>query len=352
MIPHSRPTIDADSVAAVLKTVRSSQLAMGPQVGKFERVFSQRLGVHGAAAVASGTAGLHLALLGLGVKKGDEVIIPTHVCTALLNAVHYTGATPVLADVDPSDANISATHVSTLISRRTKAIIVPHMFGFPADLASLLKLGIPLIEDCAQALGAQYAQRPVGTFGKMGVFSFYATKMIATGKGGMVVSRDRKVVEEIRDLAAYDNKPDYKIRFNYKMTDVEAALGLAQLKQLGVFISRRKKIAACYDKAFKDLPCVLPIKAKGVDPVYYRYVMRIRCGADEFVLAMKKKGICCERPLFRPLHQYMKVKGFPVSDQWMTESVSLPIYPSMTQAQVQRVVREVQCMLSHKDGYS
>jgi perosamine synthetase len=343
MIPHSCPTIDASSAC-----LRCGQIAMGPQVEKFERAFAKQSGMRDAAAVSSGTAALHLALLALGVKKGDEVIIPTHVCTALLNAAHYVGATPVLVDVQAADANICALDVSRKISRRTKAIIVPHMFGSPADLSSLLRFGVPLIEDCAQALGARYAGRLVGTFGKISVFSFYATKMMATGEGGMVVSNDRRLMSRVRDLLSYDNKPDYKVRFNYKMTDVGASLGCVQLKKLNMFIARRRQIAKFYDKALKDLPCVLPLRGKDIDPVFYRYVIGIKGSADKFVTAMKKKGVCCERPLFRPLHQYMKMKGFSVSDQWMASSVSLPIYPTMTHGQAERVVRGVRCLLTHK----
>lgn len=350
MIPHSCPTLGRAEEASVLKCLRSGQIAMGPQVEKFEQAFAGKFAVRDAAAVSSGTAALHLALLALDVKVGDEVIIPSYVCTALLNAVHYTGARAVLADVDALDANILALDVERKITRRTKAVIVPHMFGAPADLGALLKLGVPLIEDSAQAPGARYAGKPVGTFGRVNIFSFYATKMMATGEGGMVVSSDPKIMARVRDLLDYDHKPDYKVRFNYKMTDVAAALGLVQLKALGAFTARRKAIAAFYDEALSGLPCVLPLRREGAQPVHYRYVIGVKGSADRFIAAMVQKGIACARPLYRPLHQYLKIKGFPVSDQWMDHGVSLPIYPSLTKVQAQRVVRGVQSLLTGKGG--
>ena len=349
MIPHNRPTLDLQDAASVQQVLRGGQIAMGPRVSAFEAAFAARQGVP-AAAVSSGTAALHLSLLALGVKKGDEVIIPTHVCTALLNVVHYVGATPVLADADLADANISAADVHNKITRRTRAVIVPHMFGFPADLAPLLRPGVPVIEDGAQALGARYAGKPVGSWGRISAFSFYATKIMATGEGGMVASRDEVLVARVRDLLSYDHKADYKVRFNYKLTDVAAALGLSQLKKLNGFISRRNKIAAFYDESLKGIPCILPMKQVRREPVYYRYVIRVQGGADKFTAAMKAKGVCCERPLFRPLHQYLKQRGFPVSDQWMKEAVSLPVYPSMTQDDVSRVVRGVRALLARKGG--
>ncbi len=330
--------------------LRSGQIAMGPQVAKFERAFAAKFAFRDAAAVASGTAALHLSLLALGVKRGDEVIVPTHVCTALLHAVNHAQATPVLADVNEADANISAQDVKRKISRRTKAIIVPHMFGSPADLLPLLKLGVPVIEDCAQAVGARYADKPVGSWGAMGAFSFYATKMMATGEGGMVVARERRMIAEVRDLLSYDNRPDYKVRFNYKMTDVEAVLGLAQLKQLPAFIARRKALAAMYDKALEGLSCVLPLQMAKAEHVYYRYVIRVRVPAEKFIAAMKRQGISCERPLYKPLHRYLGLKGFSVSETWMKNSVSLPLYPAMTDAEARRIAAAARSIILSKGG--
>ncbi len=336
MIPHSLPTINDRMVRAVARSLRSGQVSMGPQVAAFEAAFTRKFKA-AAAAVSSGTAALHLALLALDVGKGDEVVLPTYVCPALLNAVNYTGAQPVLVDVEAADGNIAVVEVKKKLSRRTKAILVPHMFGFPADLKPLLKCGVPVIEDCAQAVGARYGGQYVGTMGRINIFSFYATKMMTTGEGGMVVSGDKKLMARVRDILAYDHKDDYRVRFNYKMTEMQAALGFVQLGYLDKFILRRKKIAALYDGQLKDAGCVLPVKGASAEPAYYRYVARVQGGADEVIRRMALKGVACARPLFKALHQYLKVGGFPVAERLMQESVSLPIYPELAQAQARRV---------------
>ncbi|MBF0330319.1 MAG: DegT/DnrJ/EryC1/StrS family aminotransferase [Candidatus Omnitrophica bacterium] len=336
MIPHSLPTINSKMIAAVAQSMRAGQVSMGPQVSAFEADFTRKFKIE-AAAVSSGTSALHLALLALGVGKGDEVILPTYVCTALLNAVNYTGAKPVLADVELEGGNISATDVRKKITRRTKAILVPHMFGHPADMKPLLKLGVPVVEDCAQAIGATYDGRAAGTMGCINIFSFYATKMMTSGEGGMVVSSDRKLMSRVRDMLAYDHKDVYRIRFNYKMTDMQAALGRVQLQHLNGFIVRRRKIAALYDQRLGGVGVVLPAKPGVAASAHYRYVVRLNGGVDHAIKAMAKRGVVCAKPLFKPLHQYLNKKGFPVADQLMQESLSLPIYPLLSDAQARRV---------------
>ncbi|MFH0754199.1 MAG: DegT/DnrJ/EryC1/StrS family aminotransferase [Candidatus Omnitrophota bacterium] len=335
MIPHSLPTINDRMVGAVVASLRGGQVSMGPQVAAFEAAFTQKFGLE-AAAVSSGTAALHLSLLALGVGAGDEVVLPTYVCTALLNAVKYTGAAAVLTDVDLQDGNISASEVKKKLSRRTKAVLVPHMFGFPADVKPLMALGVPVIEDCAQAIGARYGSKQVGTMGRINIFSFYATKMMTTGEGGMVVSADKKLMARVRDLLAYDHRALYRVRYNYKMTDMQAALGYVQLGELENFIERRRKIALFYHDRFKGAACTRPVEVALMRSVYYRYVLRVK-SVDKVMAAMAKKGVVCAKPLFRPLHRYLKFKGFPVADQLMQESVSLPIYPALSDGQARRV---------------
>jgi len=257
-IPHSRPTLGPEAAQAVFDVISSGYIAEGSAVEEFEQSFAKYLNIRHAVATNSGTSALHLALLALEVGPGDEVIIPSYVCSALLNAVNYTGATPVLADICPRTFNLEAADVKKRITDRTTAIIVPHLFGLAADLDALLALDVPIIEDCAQAVGAAYAQRPAGTFGAAAVFSFYATKVITTGEGGMVVTNSREIAGRIRDLKIYDQKDNYKIRFNYKMTDIQATLGLNQLQRLDAFIRRRKAIAEQYTRSFKALDLNLP----------------------------------------------------------------------------------------------
>ncbi|MGD9026338.1 MAG: DegT/DnrJ/EryC1/StrS family aminotransferase [Desulfobacterales bacterium] len=182
-IPHYRPTLGAEEAAAVAAVVKSGNIAEGEVVARFEKAFAEKMGVGHALALSSGTAALHLTLLAMGVGPDDEVIIPCFVCTALLHAVQYVGAKPVLAEIDPATYNIDPSDVQKRISNRIKAIIVPYLFGLAADLDRLLELNIPLIEDCAQAVSGWYQNKPLGTFGAAAIFSFYATKMMAPARG-------------------------------------------------------------------------------------------------------------------------------------------------------------------------
>jgi len=270
------------------------------------------------------------------VGPADEVIIPSYVCTALLNAVQYVKARPVLADIDPTTHNIDPADVEKHMSRRTRALIVPHMFGLPADIKRLMQLKVPIIEDCAQALGSTYCGKPVGTFGRASIFSFYATKVITTGEGGMVVSGSKTIIERIKDLRDYDEKRDYKLRYNYKMTDISAALGLVQLKKIESLIRSRRRIARHYDNFLKDLDLKLPPTDAG--RIYFRYVIGLEFESTALIQNLQQKGIMCAKPVYRPLHRYMKQKGFVNSDNAWRNSISLPIYPGLTRNEVDRIL--------------
>lgn len=335
-IPHSKPTLGSEENKAVSEVISSGYVAEGTVVQKFEQSFADYLNIRHAVATNSGTAALHLALLALDVGPGDEVVIPSYVCCALLNAVNYTGATPVLADICPDTYNLDAADVKKHLSGRTRAIIVPHLFGLAADLDSLLALGVPLIEDCAQAVGAEYAQCPVGTFGVAAIYSFYATKVITTGEGGMVVSNSRDFAEKIRDLKTYDQKDEYKIRFNYKMADIQAALGLVQLDRLETIIQCRRSIAERYTRSFKTLGLSLPPGDSG--HIFFRYVLGLKTNSSSWIQALTRRGIGCDRPVFLPLHRQMKRKDCPASEKAWKNSLSIPIYPSLTDADIARVI--------------
>ena len=338
-IPHSKPTLGAEEIKAVSSVISSGYVAEGAIVQEFERSFADYLNIQHAVATNSGTSALHLALLALEVGPGDEVVIPSYVCCALLNAVNYTGATPVLADICPDTYNLDAADVKKRLSGRTKAIIVPHLFGMAADLNPLLKLDVPIIEDCAQAVGSVYAQRPVGTFGVAAIYSFYATKVMTTGEGGMVVSNAKDIADRIRDLKTYDQKDDYKIRFNYKMTDIQAALGLAQLERLDSIIRRRRAIAEQYTRFFKPLDLNLPPDDSG--HLFFRYVLGLNTDSLSWINILSGKGIGCDRPIYLPLHRQMKLKGYPVTEKAWKNSLSIPIYPSLTDDEVTRVIDAV-----------
>lgn len=344
-IAHSRPTLDAQDARAVAQAVRSGWLAQGARVEAFQRKMAAFVGVRGGVAVNSGTTALELALLAIGVKSGDEVILPSYVCAAPWLAVRRIGATPKLVDIEPDSYAIDPIQAKKALSKRTRAIIVPHLFGLPADLTRLQALHVPLIEDCAQTLGATERGRRVGSVGAAAVCSFYATKLLCTGEGGMLLSRKAVILEKGRVLREYDEEPLLVPgASNRKMTDLQAALGLSQVRRLRQFIRRRKVIAGMYRKAFAGTGVALPVIPPGRTHCYYRFVIRLQDGrhsALEKVMArLERRGVQCRRPVFRPLHRYLNfdLKGFPESEEAHRMALSLPIYPSMTDRMVRRVV--------------
>lgn len=333
--------INEKDLAAVRDVLASGHLAQGSKVREFETAVARRLKLKYAVAVNSGTSALHLALLALGVKPKDEVIIPSFVCTALLNAVLYVGAKPVIVDVEADSFNICPREVKRKINARTKAVIAAHMFGYPADMKALVRLGIPVIEDCAQTIGGDCQGKPVGSWGKVSVCSFYATKMLTSAEGGMILSGDAKLLGAARDLREYDNVEDYKVRYNYKMSDLQAALGLSQFKRLDEFIRLRKAVARSYDQALTAKDCVIPKAASDREHVYFRYVVKIGKNLAKAMKNFEDNGIDVRRPVYKPLHQYDGNFSGPVSDQLMKQCLSIPLYPGLKQEQISRVINQI-----------
>jgi dTDP-4-amino-4,6-dideoxygalactose transaminase len=341
VIPHSRPTLGEEDAFRVARVVASGQIAQGPEVMAFERRMAERLGAPAAAAVSSGTAALELALRAVGVGTGDEVVIPTLVCDALHHAVTRCGARPVLAEADPVTLSIDARDARRRVTARTRAIVVPHAFGCPVDLGPFAALGVPVIEDCAQTLGPAGAPEPPGSRGTVAVCSFYATKLLTTGEGGLVAGSEDRVAR-VRDGREYDERSDLVPRFNYKMTDMAAALGLAQLDRLDAFLARRRAIAARYRARLAGASCGLPHDVPG--HVYHRFVVRVSRPVDGVIAALAARGIGARRPVFRPLHRALGLAGYPEAERAWTEMLSLPCYPSLGDAAVDQVataVREV-----------
>ena len=339
LIPHSKPSINAKDIRAAGLVLQSGALSQGRKVAEFEAKVSRYLGLRSGVAVNSGTSALHLALLALKVGPRDEVIIPSYVCTALLNAVAYTGAKARIVDVKEDDFNISPLGVKRALNKKVKVIIVPHMFGFSADLKELLKLGVPLIEDCAQSIGADYESKKLGSWGALSVCSFYATKVMTTGEGGMVLSNQAKLLDRIRDLRQYDHAIDFQTRYNYKMTDFQAALGINQLQRLPEIIKERRSIARTYDQIFLKAGLTIPCKSSYSVPIYYRYVIKVKQNAGTLIEQFNKKGIGVRSPVFKPLHRYIKSSPCPVADRLMDQAVSIPIYPDLTEAQINQIRR-------------
>lgn len=341
MIPHSRPTIDETDIQAVSGVLHSGNIAQGSAVEKFERELAGYIGVKGGVATSSGTAALHLALLALDITGKDTVALPSYVCTAVLNAVHYVGALPLLIDTHPDTFNMDVEDLKRKLRPQVKAIIVPHSFGLAADLEAIMALGIPVIEDCAQSIGAIYKNKMAGSFGNISIFSFYATKMLTTGEGGMVVSDSEEFLRKIRDLRDYDNRENYVTRYNYKMTDFQASLGFSQLKKLNHFIEIRRNIAQKYNNEFKNL-CSLPVNyGNDSKHIYYRYTVKLRREVESFLKLSKAKGINCERPVFKPLHRYLNLSGFTNTDNVWEKAVSIPIYPTLTGKNINIIIEFV-----------
>jgi perosamine synthetase len=337
IIPHSRPFLDQDDVAAVSEVLSSGEIAQGEKVREFEDGIARFVGAKYGVACSSGTAALHLALLGLGVGAGDEVVMPSYVCSSPYFATVQAGALPKIADIDIADFNLSVESAKKQLAAKTKAMIVPHMFGTAAEIDDLLELGVPVIEDCAQSLGAEYRGRRVGSYGAVSTFSFYATKMIAAGEGGMVLTSSREFYGRLVDLRDYDKKPLVPAKYNYKMTDFQAALGLSQLRKLERFIERRTEIARVYTESFSKYDVELPTSPSYKKSVFFRYIVKLS-DMRRVQDAAKRKGVVCEKPVFQPLHSALSLKGYPNSDAAREGALSIPLYPALTENEVEYVV--------------
>jgi len=342
-IPHSKPSINEDDINAVVSNLRSENIASGEEVKLFEQEVSKYIDnrILGGVAVNSGTNAVNLALKALNIKEGDEVIIPSYLCASVLSAVNYTRAKPVFADIESEGYNLDPKSTAEKITKNTKAIIVPHMFGTPVHLDSFLEFDVPIIEDCAQAIGARYERKRVGSFGILSTYSFYATKVLATGQGGMVLTTSKELLEKLRDLTKYDGRDNYSVSYNNSLTDFQAAMGRNQLKRLEFFIRVRKEIAGIYNKIFKEVGQVLP---KTENSIFFRYIVEVE-NLDAYIKEMRKLGVDCAKPVFKPLHQYFNLnEKFPNTERAYNKAISIPIYPSMKDNEIEQVcdaIREV-----------
>lgn len=341
IIPHSKPSIDRSDIEVVTEVLTSGTIAQGEKVKQFEKALAHYIGKKYGIAVSSGTSALHLALLGLGIEPGDEVIMPSYVCSSPYHAALQARAVPKIADIDLMDFNICSHAVKARISPRTKAIIVPHMFGNPAQLDTLLDFGIPIIEDCAQSLGAEYRSHRVGSYGQLSVFSFYATKMLTTGEGGMILTDDEKCFTKIVDLRDYDKKALSPMKFNYKMTDIEASLGVSQLTRLPAFIERRRHIASLYNDCLSKYEIEVPNVSAENKSVFYRYVVMFE-RMDQVRERARSNGIMCEKPVFRPLHKGSSEFQCPNSDWAHQHALSIPLYPNLLQEEIDYLIARLE----------
>lgn len=351
LIPHSRVSWEPGDDAAVAAVVRSGHIAHGAVADAVESKWCERTRVAAAACVGSGTGALRLALHALGVKPGDEVIVPAYSCVALVNAPLALGATPVLADVERDNWTLSADDAVRCAGNRTKAIVAIHMFGLGAELRALSELGIPVIEDCAHGVGGEADGAPFGGGGTAAISSFYATKLVGAGEGGIVGSRDADLVDRVRSARDNGDLPPSGRHLNDHFTDLGAVLALRQLDRLDRTLKTRALLADRYDELIEPLVqqglVVPPSRADG--RVWYRYVVRLTLhDAEEVCRHAATHGVFIKRPagIEVPDNPY---ESRPLENTRLAERslVSLPLYPGLSDRDQERVVATLSSCLEH-----
>jgi dTDP-4-amino-4,6-dideoxygalactose transaminase len=379
-LPFALPDIGEEDIAEVVDSLRSGWLTTGPKTQRFEREFADFIGSDvQALAVNSATAGLHLVLEAFGIGQGDEVITTPYTFTATAGVVRHLGADPVFVDIDPNTFNLDPTKIERAITERTKAIIPVHFAGMACDMQPIIEIarrhGLKVLEDAAHALPATYQSRLVGSLDTDAtVFSFYATKTITTGEGGMIVTRDHAIAERCRAMRlhgisrdAFDRytstKPSWHYEviapgFKYNLTDIASSIGLQQLKKAWAFQERRQEMAERYDAELADLPITLPPQPENDDlHSWHLYAIRLDDSAgisrDEFIQQMSARGIGCSVH-FIPLHLHpywrnaydLQPHDFPMAWRAYERAVSLPLYTKMTDDDQTRVIEAVKDVLS------
>jgi len=343
-IKHSKPYINKEDIKAIAEQTKSGIHAYNGRAKEFENQFLKLIKHKYAKAVSSGTIALHLALEAMNIKKGNEVILPSYVCQSVLHAVNQTKATPILADISKNSPNISIETIQPLITKKTKAIILPHLFGIPTDIEPIIetakKYNIPIIEDCAQSLGAKFSDgKLTGSKATISIFSFYATKIISTGHGGMILTFHQEINQKLQKLTTCGRTQFYNQAYSYNLSDIQASLGLSQLKKLPQFIKRRKEIAKKYNKEFQKLPITLTDYKTGFP---FRYIIQLKNKEQKNLLKQKfkEKSIDTEEPVFKPLHRYLNLPDnkFKNTSEFHDTALSIPIYPALTDGEMDYVI--------------
>ncbi|MGI9097370.1 MAG: DegT/DnrJ/EryC1/StrS family aminotransferase [Solirubrobacteraceae bacterium] len=361
-VPLARPVLGEAEEQAVIEVLRSRQLSLGPRVPAFERAFAARLGVAHACAVSSGTAGLHLALRAAGVRDGDEVVTSPFSFVASANAIVFERARPVFADIDPRTLNLDPAAAAAAVTDRTTALLPVHIFGYPADLPAFERLGLPIVEDACEALGAVHADgTPVGARGHGAVFGFYANKQLTTGEGGMVTTGDSAVKERIDSERNQGRAPDMswldhdRLGFNYRLSDIACAIGLVQLGHLDDMLAGRARAAAAYRAALAGIEGLeLPCEDAGDRRGWFVFVVQLPRGTDrdDTIRALRERGVQ-SKPYLPAIHlmtYYREVFGhrpgeFPVCEDVAARSMALPFFPELTDGQVERVAAALRDVL-------
>lgn len=374
MIPIAKPYLQAEEAQHAYDTILSGWVTQGPKVREFEEAFAQYVGSRYAVAVSSCTTALHLALLVAGIEPGDEVICPSMSFIATANAIRYPGATPVFAEICPENYNLDVADVEKRITENTKAVVLVHQIGMPGDIDAFRELchryDLQLIEDAACAIGSAYKGNKIGSHSDLVCFSFHPRKVISTGDGGMISTSNEAYAERLRllrqhgmsvnDRARHEAKrvilEDYvELGYNYRMTDIQAAIGIEQLKRLDWIVAERRKIAFSYLEALKDIDCLqLPVEAEECFSNYQSFSIMLKENSpvqrDDLMQQLLDKGIVT-RPGIMTAHRTTAYRGFsettqlPVSESACDRSLLIPLYVPMDEADRNTVVQELRNIL-------
>jgi dTDP-4-amino-4,6-dideoxygalactose transaminase len=350
MIPIARPDFGPEETAAVAEVLASGMVAQGRRVAELEQDWADFIGVKHAIAMANGTLSLMSIFAGIGLEPGDEVITVSHTFAATANAILFTGATPVFVDIEPDTYLIDAKKIEAAITPRTRAICPVHLFGLVADMDMILAIadrhGLAVVEDACQAHGALFRGRPAGSFGH-GAFSLYATKNMTTAEGGFVTTNDDRLADWLRLYRNQGMRARYQFEmlgYNFRMTDIAAAIGIAQFDKLEKNTARRRVIAARYDERFADLPVRLPVTPDGRTHVFHQYTVDVGAARDAVLEELRANGIGADVYYPVPVHrqEYIMERGLhadlPVTDAAAATTLALPMFPGITDEEQDRVV--------------
>jgi perosamine synthetase len=353
MIPIARPDIGQEEIAAVTEVLQSGMIAQGKRVKELENAWAELVGVKHAIATANGTLALMAIFAGIGLEPGDEVITVSHTFAATANAILATGATPVFVDIEPDTYLIDARRIERAITPRTRAICPVHLFGLVADMDMIRAIadrhGLVVVEDACQAHGATFRGRMAGSFGH-GAFSLYATKNMTTAEGGLITTDDDKLADWLRLYRNQGMRTRYQFEmlgYNFRMTDLAAAIGLVQLAKLPRNTARRQAIAARYDAAFGELPIGLPIVPDGRTHVFHQYTLDVGGARDAIVADLREAGIGADIYYPVPVHRqsYIMERGLhadlPVTDGAANRTLALPMFPGLTDTEQDQVIEAV-----------
>lgn len=359
-IPLAKPVIGERERELVDEVLRSGQLSLGPMVPRFERMWAERVGVEHAVAVSSGTAGLHLCLHALGLGPGDEVITSSFSFVASANAIVFTGATPVFAEVDPLTFNMDPAAVEAAITPRTRAILIVDIFGYPAEVPALVEIaerhGLARVEDACQTIDGSYDGRKLGTFGHPAVYGFYANKQLTTAEGGVVLTDDAHLADVLRSLRNQGRSDDgawlvhSRLGFNYRLSDVHCAIGVGQLERLGDMLAARARVAAWYQERVREIPGITPMYEGPQPRSWFVYAPRLDpdLDRDAVIATLEGRGVSAKpylpcihlQPYYRDDHGHAPGE-FPVTEAISSSTIALPFFPEMTRDQVDRVCTEL-----------